>query len=495
MVDGSGGENDHQLLRYKGSGTGFADTDTVGADYTPAGGASVLVGVDSTPTSVNAALTAIASGTVPGQVVGLGLINALSTAQASVTTYETTNKAALDTLASTLKLTVAPGTLFSSELSTVVAKADADRLLASTEKDTSVLVARAATAKTDADTAYAALSTAEKAQADKYVAAIAAEATAKAGAATATEQGAAIGGLQADATATTALSAHTSATALYDEYVAATAADRTAIDTEFKDSAFYATFKATVAKDAAYSDAVKATLAAKDALDTDTATSVSTVQIHGVTVVGAADATTGSAAAGSYVTAQTAKTLADTTLKNAQTADANVAAAKVLNDAYAAQNKAVTAADDAIFKAVTGFNATHTDAKIVDITGNATGLNTVKETFFFADKSVAADTNSDFAIGSFASGDSIVLGSGYTFNSGALSTGNNNATEFFLVQNGKDTLVVLETTKYGSSDVAVNSTTGAVTAVNTADHAAIITLTGVSVADLTVSNGVISHVA
>lgn len=428
---------------------------------------------------------------MPGQVVGLALINALTSAEAAVTAYETSNKAALDALATKLALT--PGTDFGTELTAVSNKADADRGAASPESDTSVLAARAATAKTNVDTAYAALSSTEKAQADKYVATIAAEATAKTAAATAVEQGAAIGGLDADATAAAALTNHGgTASDLYDEYVAASAADRTAIDTEFKDSSFYATFKATVAKDAAYADAVKATLAAKDALDGDQTTSTTTVQIHGVTVVGDADTTQGSAAAGTYVSALDTKTTADTTLANAQAADANVAAVKAIAAGYTAVNNAETAANDAIFKAVTGFNATHTDAKVVDLAADATAVSTVKETFFFGDK---ATTANDFKIASFGAGDSFVVGSGYTFNKGALSTGDNNTSEFFLVQNGKDTLVVLETEKYGSSDVAVDASTGAVTAVSNTDHAAIITLTGVNVADLTVSNGVVSHVA
>lgn len=479
-------------------------TDTVGDAYTPAGGAAVLVGVDSTPASVITAIASINAGTLPGQVPGLALINTLDAAQTSVVNFETSNKAAVDALAATLKLTVAAGTDFDTELGNVVTAAGTARSTASTEKDTSVLVARAATAKTAADDAYAALSTTEKAQADKYVAAIAAEATAKTGAATATEQGSVIGGLAADATAVAGFTAHnngtapaslaTASSALYDAYVAGSTADRAAIDAEFKDSSFYATFKTTVAKDAAYSDAVKATLAAKDVLDTDVATTASTVTIHGVAVVGATDAVKGSAEANTYVTAQGTKALADTTVANAQAADANVAAAKALADAYASQNKAVDTANDAIFKKVTGFNATHTDAKVVDLDASVTALSTVKETFFFADKAVAANTASDFDITSFGSGDSIVLGSSYTFNSGALTTGNGNALEFFLVQNGKNTLVVVETAKYGSSDVAV-SAAGAVTAHSAADHAAIITLTGVAATDLTVSNGVISHVA
>jgi hypothetical protein len=65
--------------------------------------------------------------------------------------------------------------------------------------------------------------------------------------------------------------------------------------------------------------------------------------------------------------------------------------------------------------------------------------------------------------------------------------------EFFLVQKGSDTLVVLETAGYGSRST-LRTATGDAAAVTSPD-AAVITLTGVALADVAVNNGVIAHVA
>ena len=74
----------------------------------------------------------------------------------------------------------------------------------------------------------------------------------------------------------------------------------------------------------------------------------------------------------------------------------------------------------------------------------------------------------------------------------ANSSGRQRRAVFFLVQGGKDLQIVLETANYGSADVKTNATTGAVTS---SDHAAVITLTGVALADVTVNHGIVSHVA
>ena len=90
----------------------------------------------------------------------------------------------------------------------------------------------------------------------------------------------------------------------------------------------------------------------------------------------------------------------------------------------------------------------------------------------------------------FAAGDSIVLGSGYTFNSGALSTGNANTLEFFLVKGTTGTQVVIETEAFGNSNTVV-STEGNVTA---SPSAVVINLVGVTADHLSVANGVVSYV-
>jgi hypothetical protein len=187
-----------------------------------------------------------------------------------------------------------------------------------------------------------------------------------------------------------------------------------------------------------------------------------------------------------YIAAQTDLADATTLVADATAADAAVVAAKVFVDQYATLNKA--SAD-----AVTALNTFETNnATKVDIhnlgTGavSDTGVAAKSDVFFFGNKVVTAN---DGTIGTFGSGDSIVLGSSLTYNNGALTTGDNNKSEFFLIQKGSDVQLVVETEAYGSSDAV---TTGVASA---ADHAAVITLTGVNVADLTVSNGVVSHVA
>ena len=113
--------------------------------------------------------------------------------------------------------------------------------------------------------------------------------------------------------------------------------------------------------------------------------------------------------------------------------------------------------------------------------------------FYFADKT-AVNASADFKIDSFKAGDSIVLGSGYTFNNGALSTGDGNKLEFFLVKGDNGVQLVLETAKYGSSDITTQSATTGVIAANPADHATVITLTGVTADHVSVANGVVSYV-
>ena len=258
---------------------------------------------------------------------------------------------------------------------------------------------------------------------------------------------------------------------VYDAYVAGEYGDtkdaevvRSAIDDALKGSDTYAAFKASAVKDAAYADAQVATADAQGELPNS------------------CDA---------YIAALVEKTTADATVADAKVADADVAAATELKDAYAVQTGALADAE----KAVEAVNVAGKVA-IHELTASTTGTGTdaapIKDVFYFGDKAVAAN---DFSITKFAAGDSIVLGeNSYTFNSGALSTGDNNTLEFFLVQAGKDLQIVLETANYGSADVKTNATTGAVINSND-DHAAVITLTGVALADVTVNHGIISHVA
>ena len=306
------------------------------------------------------------------------------------------------------------------------------------------------------------MSTDEKTLATEYEAAIAAEAKAEAGVPSSTEKGAAIGGLDADAEAQVVL-AGASAAELYDAYVSGTAEQRTEIDTAFKDVDFYATFKAAVVKDAAYADAQAAKAEAAAAL--------------GESSANGAD----------FITSLEAKTSADTLVADAQAADAVKASADALVTAHDAVEQAILDAGNAI----EAYNAASANTEIKALVDGAFAETAVKETFFFVEKATAAD---DFAVASFGSGDSIVLGSGYSFNSGALTTGDNNKAEFFLVDSDNGVQIVLESANFGSSTAVTDATTGVV-APSPADNVAVITLTGVTVADLSVANGIISHVA
>ena len=73
--------------------------------------------------------------------------------------------------------------------------------------------------------------------------------------------------------------------------------------------------------------------------------------------------------------------------------------------------------------------------------------------------------------------DVLYIGSGYTLNTGALTTGNNAVLEVFFVQQGNNTIVTIETETFGS---------------NSAEAEIKITLTGVDAEDLTFENGIIT---
>lgn len=460
-------------------------TDTVGDAYTPAGGAAVLVGVSNDPATVTAAIAAINTGTLPGQVPGLALINAVTASEAALTAFETSNTAAVDALVAKL---LATDTNTATKALTATSTYD-DKLAAIKTDAASGTAAKVGTvnqinATILDDTAALkkitdGLSTADKTLVANYDAAVAANAALKAPATA--DIGAAQGGLAADTGFTAALgevnkvtlstgavTGLTTAKQVYDLYVKATTtdADRALLDTALKGDAYAssATFKATAAADTAKFAAV-----AKE----DAAT----------TAVNA-----GTTSAG-YVKAATDLTDAKADLVTAQAADANQTSADSIAAAQKAQEDKVAAAE----KAIDDFNAGSTTSKVLaqsEITKAV--VDTAKQTFYFDHKVTTAD---DFAFASkaFGAGDSLVVGSGFTFNSGALSTGDNNKAEFFLVQKGSDTLVVLETANFGSS-TTLHTATGDTAAV-TSNDAAVITLTGVALADVTVNNGVISHVA
>jgi hypothetical protein len=175
----------------------------------------------------------------------------------------------------------------------------------------------------------------------------------------------------------------------------------------------------------------------------------------------------------------------------AQTATTQLNASKAL-DTLAAQYKAVDDAHTALTTSETdASNAVAVDSSIVDVTGASVGTASKGEVFYFSDGVKAADATSI----TMEKTDTLYLGSDYTFNHGELSSGNNNALEFFLVNkaDGSGTQLVIETAAYGSNNGAtVNATTGVVTDATADDQLAIITLTGVSADQVHFANGVLT---
>jgi len=91
---------------------------------------------------------------------------------------------------------------------------------------------------------------------------------------------------------------------------------------------------------------------------------------------------------------------------------------------------------------------------------------------------VATDVNSTIANFGRSGDDVLFVGSGYTLNEGALTTGNNAALEVFFTQRGANTVVTIESKAYGSESMGGDIHT--------------VTLTGVNAADLNFENGIIS---
>ena len=477
-------------------------TDTVGdTNFDKAGAAEAIANVDGTTASVNTALTAIANGTLTGSVPAQGLIAALEKANAAVTAYS--DKLATDSPA--LDLDGKDG-VSAAEAKTALGDAKADRaeaILAAkgtltglngaestarleanvTDATTANTAAKAAVTAIDGGTA--AINAYESAVAAKAaLVGTAADQTAAAAAKAAAENGlstalkddlsalatAASTGLAADKQVTFANAAEV--TTFLANPANESLVGRAALVTELKKVAVYG--------DAEVSVGNKALAIAKaDALVVTTTDTLSKIDV----ATPAADADT---AGETYINAAT--TLADNkaVLTAAQSADKVVADAQAIVDQFATLNKAVTDANTALGQ----FEEANTST--IDLHNVSAGELTTSakaDVFYFGSKIAAASES----ITSFGAGDKIVLGSSLTYNSGALTTGDNNKAEFFLVQKGNDTLVILETQNFGSSTVAHTAT--ADTAAVTAPDANVITLTGVALADVTVANGVISHVA
>jgi len=172
-----------------------------------------------------------------------------------------------------------------------------------------------------------------------------------------------------------------------------------------------------------------------------------------------ADAVT--AAEKAVTDAQKVHTALEEAVADLTTAQALSTQLKALNDAVAASKKDFV---DAKF------------AEPKDISG-LSNFGTAGNDIFVAKKDIAAATVTSFGL----QGDDVLyIGSGYTLNKGALTTGDNAALEVFFTQQGSSTVVTIEKVAFGSSTSAG------------ADAKITITLTGVDAADLTFENGIIS---
>ena len=462
-------------------------TAAAGSSYNPAAGANVIAGVDGTAASVSNALATIESGTLPGSVAGLSVIQGLYTAQQALAGFETSNAAAVDKFvadfkadtnaATTASAGLATNATFSQKLAAAKIDAQAARDVFGADSLT-VVTAKAADAQKALDAVVAKLNFAEKDLVSKYNTAVvndkaATGASDEQAAAAQAGLGVATGFAAALAAAKTAgvTFATDNGAGVWTAYVGTDAvtggaaaapasdADRAKIAEAFKDVAFFnSTFK--VAADAEHAD-----LKAEVALNTATAN--------------LAASTNGS----DYIAAATADLAADKKVADVTAADAVKVQVDALAAGYAAANKGVTDFTDATTGKIAKFNVP-ADVELKDLNGNFTADPAVKETFYFADKIVATD---DFAITTFAKGDAIYLGNGIAYNSGALTAGNNSVMEYFLVQDGADAKLVIETAVFGSADTNLTGAIGAEVSLN----AAVITLSGVNVADLQVANGAV----
>lgn len=441
-------------------------TATAGDAYNAEAGAQIIADVDATPASVSAALAQLEDGQLPGLIPGLGLYNAYVAATAAIEAYEAEVAATKADLFSDADL--ADDVITSAEASAALVAAQGVRTGVDS-KTTNVLIAEAADTQAALDAAYAALDATGKQKADAYLAAVAtAEATEGANAtAVAAEQAR----LDADVEFTASMKlldgvivgqTFGNAAALYAYYTnAATSdADRTTIDTKFAEVDSFAQFKAVALVDLADNKADAAVTAAEGEL---------TAQTGGT----------------AYLAALSADNTADGLVADAQEADALVAALQPIVDQFTALETAET---DAL-AALNQFDTDNANVEInIDslVAADVAGGTAVNDVYILPGVAGLAD----ITVANFGTdgNDYILIGSEYSFNSGALTTGNNNALEFFVVQGATGAQLVFESVNYGSSTVTVDAA-GTVTA--SAD-ATVITLTGVNAADVVVDNGVIT---
>ncbi|MFG0553973.1 hypothetical protein [Pseudomonas sp. yb_9] len=478
-------------------------TSTAADSYTQADAAEVLADVDSTAGSVTAALDKLSDGTLAGIAIpaGVATIKAQAAAEAAQTAYETSKVASLQALNDKVvalnadyNVTLAPfkdgadnnktidyaeaevainnATLLRNDIAGGANVTTAQIELNAKQAADKVADERAKLVNTQADAVK---------NIDAYNAAVVADnkLTAPTKDKIDTDTGALQGIIDATTANTAAFNAASSA------YVAA---GGTAIANA---DALYAAIStadaATLAKiDAAFNTGVFTTTYADVRAD-GVAKAAKTASTEALTE---AENKVGAA----YVAAAKASVVAAKKLADVKAADALVAEGTAETNAYTAVKDVTKDAQ----KAVTELTYA---SKVEDTADAATVNGTAKADLFYF---TSTTHTNDFTIGTagdasslFTKGDALYIGEGYTFNSGALSAGNNNVKEVFFIKGGNGVQVVIESTVAGSTNTTTNATTGVVTdTANATDTAAIITLTGVTdVAQLSFSNGVISHVA
>lgn len=157
-------------------------------------------------------------------------------------------------------------------------------------------------------------------------------------------------------------------------------------------------------------------------------------------------------------------------------------AIKALNDAVAGLQKAEANVTqyDALHAAVTASSKVFTDnGYALQQVDTAAEIGSAASDIFVVGKTVGATgTASTISLFGLQGTDSLYVGSGYTLNTGALTTGNNAALEVFVSQVGGDTVLKIETSVFGSSTATPEIVT--------------ITLVGVDSADIMMNNGIIT---
>ncbi len=443
-------------------------TAAAGNNYNADAGAQIIAGVTSEPASVTQALELLENGSLPGAVPGLALYNAITAAETEFAAYG--KQLAADTPEWDADDS---GDVSFAETQTILSDAVAARSAIGGGETTNVLAARLENAEAEYSSAReAAVAQPGGNQAvTEHEAAVnavmsledndpAQEAAAQAGFSTAIGASTTVSYVSLDALTVATVTDYSSLYAALSSPATA-ASERTALADAISGLNYGVQVSELAANDLAITQATNAVI------ETEAA----------VTALGSAGT--------DYLAASQARVLATETLEDAQEADAQIAEIQSVVDQYTSLDRAIDTAQTSF----TGYLAANPGVNYDPLDDGAASGTIGNDVFVFADEL----TSADFAVANFGAqgNDSLVIGSDYAYSQGAVAAGDNNVLEFFVVQGQAGAQVIIETTPFGSSSIAVG-TNGTVTA---SPDAAVITLTGVSADDLQISNGVISHTA